>query len=265
MSRTFNAGRILIGLCFVLDAGWNLATWDLRALYLDQVGAPHFLTAVIAVLYGVFGLMVVANRNVNMAPLVLAATLFAGSLLLLTDVNGTGIGEYPAEYHVEVIMKEWVVHLAIIGALIFLREQSDPMGKSPLLNQTSLSRIGRTMVGAYFIVNALWQWYYFDIRLEHIQQVGRDGTYSLPAIIAIQLICGFLVAWGRWGVKTALVPLMTIITLSTVVVHGDISENAPYPANLQIHQWFVKASILAGLIMIMGHAIKADRTSKNEI
>ena len=45
---------------------------------------------------------------------------------------------------------------------------------------------------------------------------------------------------------------MLIIVASTIVVHGNLSGSAPYPPNAQIHQWFVKASILAGLLMAVG-------------
>jgi hypothetical protein len=46
--------------------------------------------------------------------------------------------------------------------------------------------------------------------------------------------------------------LMLVISASTILVHGDLSPTAPYPPNVQIHQWFVKGAILAGLFLIFG-------------
>jgi len=252
---------MLLGLCFVLDAGWNLATYDLRAAYLDTVGAPHFLTLLTAAVYGICGFALMIGYKRHIMPFPLIGILLLMSLVLLTDVNGQGIGEYPAEFHVEVIFKEWVVHIAIMGALLFLATTAPLAEGQARPDWHRIGRLaGRAVLGAYFIINALWQWYYFDIRVEHIVASGGNPN-SLPIVIGVQLLCGLLVAGGRWVWVTAL-PLMFIITLSTILVHGNLSPDAPYPANLQIHQWFVKASILAGLIMVLGERSRARAESK---
>lgn len=256
----FNSGRILLGLTFVLDGFWNVLTYDTRALYLDEIGAPHFLTIVTALVYIVFGSAVMASFKIRQTPIPLALMLLLMSLVLLTQFDGTGIGDYPPELHGEVLFKEWVVHIAIIGSLTFLVAQSASGGhdQAPLAKLSRTGVVARATIGSYFIVNALWQWYYFDIRIEHIQSAGGNGG-SLPYIIGLQLICGSMVAAGIW-MKAASLPLMFIITLSTIIVHGNLSDTAPYPANLQIHQWFVKAAILAGLMMVLGH-YNTTRTS----
>ncbi|NWH07688.1 MAG: hypothetical protein HXY22_03405 [Alphaproteobacteria bacterium] len=258
MQWLFPAGRILLGLTFILDAGWNIATYDLRAAYLDLVGAPHFLTILTAVVFAICGAALIANYKIRITPYPLAAILILMSLVLLTDVNGKGIGEYPAEFQIEVLFKEWLVHLTIVAALVFLANQSLPEGgASPMREMTMAGRAGRAMIGGYFIINALWQWYYIDIRIEHIVASGGTGT-SLPYIIGFQIIFGLLVAAGI-ALKYSAPPLMLIITVSTIVVHGNISETSPYPANLQIHQWFVKSAVLAGLVLVLGQDLARAR------
>lgn len=257
----FAAGRTLLGLCFILDAGWTLATYDLRVAYLDEVGGPHFLILLSVAIYFFGGLALMLNRRMRQAPFALAGILIVGSLILLTDIHGKGIGEYPAELQVEVLAKEWAVHIGICGALLFLAMQTAPAGRrSPLESLNAGAWAGRAIIGGYFIFNAVWQWIYFDIRAEHMIATGHNPG-SLPVVIGLQLLCGLLVISGR-GLWFATPPLMALITLSTIAIHGDLSPTAPYPANLQIHQWFVKASILAGLIMVLGQrAIQPTRTT----
>lgn len=251
MSFVFQGGRILLGLCFIADGVWNIATWELRAAYLDLTGAPHILTALTAAVFIGGGLMLVANRAVKPSAAALGLMLLVISLVLFSDPDGKGIGEYPPEYHFEVIFKEWVVHIAILGALLFLActAKGDALGTP--------ARIGRAIVGIYFLVNAGWQIAYYDIRIEHLEQVGAN-TNALPIVIGLQILCGLLVIAGR-ALWVGTLPLMVVITASTIAVHGDLSADAPYPANLQIHQWFVKGAILAGLILVLGYHIGARK------
>ena len=103
------------------------------------------------------------------------------------------------------------------------------------------------LIGCYFVINALWQWYFFDIRVEHVEATGGNPAL-IPVAIGVQLLCGALLAAGRWT-RMVVWPLAIVIVSSTVMVHGDLSADAPYPVNIQIQQWFVKSTILAGLLM----------------
>ena len=251
MSVLFNIGRVLLGMGLVADGVWNLATWDLRAAYLDLTGAPHIVTALTAFVLIGAGLAIAIDRAVKPAAAAAGLMLLVVSLVLFSDPNGKGIGEYPPEFHFEVIFKEWVVHIAIMGALLFLAQTARGEALS------TYAKIGRAIIGIYFLTNAGWQIAYYDIRIEHLQQVGSNPN-ALPIVIGMQILCGLLVIAGRF-LWVGIVPLVVVITASTVAVHGDLSPTAPYPANLQIHQWFVKGDILAGLLMILGHHLGARR------
>jgi len=249
---TFRAGRVLLGTCFVLDAVWILASYDVRVAYMDAVGGPHLLIWLTALVYAVCGLALAAGRHERAAALGLGLVLLLMSVVLLTRTDVHGIGEYPPEFHLEVLFKEWLVHLGIIGALLLASGGSQHV---PARDLRAATHAGRILVGGYFVVNALWQWAYFDIRVSHIVASGGSGK-SLPFVIGLQLVGGALVAAGV-AVRAAAAPLMLVIVASTIVVHGNLSASAPYPPNAQIHQWFVKASILAGLLMAVGEASRA--------
>lgn len=250
--RLFVLGRILLGICFLLDAGWIVGSYDVRVAYMDAVGASHSFLWLNALAYAVCGMALVVGYRVRLAAIPLASVLLLMSIVLLTDLDTTGIGEYPPELHYEVIFKEWVVHLAIIGALVAMAGEGAGSGAGPLETPIeSWSRAGRVVLGLYFVVNGLWQWYYFDIRVEHIVATGGNPGV-LPVVIGIQLLGGSLIAAGL-AMWVAAVPLIAIVVLSTIRVHGDLSEAAPYPPNVQVHQWFVKAALVAGLMMILGH------------
>lgn len=248
-SAAFRAGRVLLGTCFVLDAIWIVASYDVRVAYMDAVGGPHLLIWLTALVYTACGLAVAAGRHERPAALGLGLMLLLMSVVLLTRTDVRGIGEYPPEFHLEVLFKEWLVHFGIIGSLL-LAAGAPQRTHAPAL--PAAIRAGRILVGGYFVVNALWQWVYFDIRVSHIVASGGSGK-SLPFVIGLQLVGGALVAAGV-AVRSAAAPLMLIIVASTIVVHGNLSASAPYPPNAQIHQWFVKASILAGLLMAVGEA-----------
>ena len=247
------AGRVLLGLCFVCDGILNLASYEVRIAYLDLAGAAHFWNSMAALVYITGGLLLIANRFVIAAVLALGAMLILMTLILHSDYSPGTIGEYPPELRGEVNFKETAVHTAIIGSLMLVVYSMLSAAENAALKMVVLNRIllfGRILLGLYFITNASWQSYYYDIRVEHIVATGGNPAL-LPIVISLQAIFGACVIAGfklRWSLPV----LMTVIVLSTVAVHGDLSPGAPYPPNVQIHQWFVKGAILAGLLLLFG-------------
>lgn len=244
-------GRVLLGLCFLSYSIWYVVTDEVRAAYLDSVGAPHFLIWIVALAYAVGGLSILTRRRIADGCLLLSLVLLAMTLLLNHSFAPGGIGEYPPELHGEISFKAWIVNLAIVGSLLLVyaraRLADDSNAAKYALSGTTGLTLGRIIVGSYFLLNAAWQWYYYDIRAEHIVATGGNPSV-LGIAIAIGLVGGALVASGV-AVRTAGLFLAFIITASTILVHGDLSETAPYPPNIQISQWFIKPSILAGLII----------------
>lgn len=261
VAPTLIAGRVLLGLCFVCDGILNLASYDVRIAYLDLAGSAHFWNSLAAAVYIGGGLLLLANRMVIPAVLALGGMLIVMTMILHSDYSPGTIGEFPAALRGEVNFKETVVHTAIIASLMLL------VGLAPSTSRSTLTATGpsnwiipgaRFVLGLYFVVNASWQWFYYDIRLEHIVATGGNPRL-LPIVIAVQLLLGSCVAVGfkqRWFLPV----LMTVIVLSTVAIHGDLSSSAPYPPNAQIHQWFVKGAILAGLLLLFGLGREPSRT-----
>ena len=255
------AGRVLLGLCFIGDGILNLASYDVRIAYLDLAGAAHFWNSLAAVIYIAGGLLLVVNRAVIPAVLALGGMLILMTLVLHSDYQPGTIGEFPAELRGEVNFKETAVHTAMIASLLLVlslalsttRSNGAAMGAD-----NWILPFGRILLGLYFVINGCWQWYYYDIRVEHILATGGNPLV-LPFVIGVQIIFGLCVVAGfkqRWFLPV----LMTVIVLSTVAVHGDLSPSAPYPPNAQIHQWFVKGAILAGLLLLFGLARGASQT-----
>ncbi|MDG2306992.1 MAG: hypothetical protein P8R42_20565 [Candidatus Binatia bacterium] len=244
MATILTFGRILLGLCFALNGGWWLYTWDLRAAYLDQIGAPSLVIVPVAAVYLVCGLVVAAGRAVRPATLPLMAVAGLIATLLHTDLGPGGIGEYPIDAHTQVNAKALLVQLALVGSLMLAF--AAPRRGAPIDLRAVV--LGRVLIGGYFVANALWQALFYETRFEHVQASGGN-TNAIPVAIAVQIIFGMLIVAGR-AVRGSTIPLAVVTIASTILVHGDLSPGAAYPPNLQIHQWFVKAAIVAGLILL---------------
>lgn len=246
MSKLFDVGRWLLITALACLAVWYLATWNTRIAYLDLAGRSQLWTVFAAlVMAGLSG--VTAMRFFNSALLLtLLGALFVMIIVLYGEFEPGGIGEYPAELRGEVNFKATLVHIAMMGSVLLAWQGSLSL---PSSLQRKSYLIGRVLIGAYFIVNALWQWYYLDIRAEHVTATGGNPAL-IPVAIGVQLICGTLVATNYWA-RIAIWPLALVIIASTAMVHGDLSATAPYPPNIQIQQWFIKSAILAGLLMTL--------------
>lgn len=241
------AGQVLLGLCFIGDGILNFASYDVRIAYLDLADAAHFWNSLAALIYIAGGLMLVANRAVIAAVLGLGGMLMLMTLILHSDYRPGTIGEFAPELRGEVNFKETIVHAAMLGSLMLVVGLVLPTVRSA---SRWMLPFGGGLLGLYFVANGCWQWYYFDIRVEHIVATGGNPAV-LPVVIGVQILLGAGVAIAfkrRWLLPV----LMTVIVLSTILVHGDLSASAPYPPNVQIHQWFVKGAILAGLLLLFG-------------
>ena len=175
------------------------------------------------------------------------------TVVLHSDYSPGTIGEFPPELRGEVNFKETAVHAAMIASLmlVFSVALSTTRSAGATIGANNwILPVGGILLGLYFVINGCWQWYYYDIRVEHILATGGNPLV-LPVVIGVQIIFGLCVVVGfkqRWFLPV----LMTVIALSTVAIHGDLSPSAPYPPNAQIHQWFVKGAILAGLLLLFG-------------
>ncbi len=238
------AGRVLLGLSFALDGGWWLYTWDVRASYLDQVGAPAFMIVPVAIVYLACGALVAVGRAVRPSTLPLMAVAGLIATLVHTDLGPGGVGEYPLDQHAAVNSKSLLVQITLVGSLMLA------FGAPSLRLPIDLRAIvlGRVLVGGYFVANALWQAHYYDMRIEQIEASGGNPA-AIPIAIAGQIIFGMMLTAGRM-VRGSTIPLALLVVASTIAVHGSLSPGAPHPPNAQIHQWFANSGILAGLFQL---------------
>jgi uncharacterized membrane protein YphA (DoxX/SURF4 family) len=244
VSHLFVSGRWLLTIALGCLSLWFLVTWETRIAYLDLGGQSHLWAIFAAVTMAGLSGCIAFRYQQTLLLLLLVIALAVVSFVMYFEFSNGGIGEYPAKLRGEVNFKALLVHTGMIGSILLACHGS-------LVRLDRLKTLvfvsGRAVIGCYFIVNALWQWYYFDIRVEHVEATGGNPAL-IPIAIGLQLICGGLLATGHWTQWVAW-PLALIIVASTVMVHGDLSATAPYPVNIQVQQWFVKSTILAGVLM----------------
>lgn len=241
MANLLIVGRVLLGLGFALDGGWWLYTWDVRAAYLDQIGAPSFVIVPIAATYLVCGVLVAVGRAVRPATLPLMAVAGLIATLLHTDLGPGGIGEYRLDDHARVNAQALLVQLTLVGALML------SFGAPNLRTPVDLRAVvlGRVLMGGYFVANALWQAAYYD----SLEASGADPSAG-PLVIAAQIVFGMLLVAGR-ATRVSVFVLLGVLVGSTILVYGDLSPAAAHPPNAQVHQWFAKSIILAGLLQLV--------------
>lgn len=256
MDELFSCGRILLGCCFLGDVVWMAFFHDVRIVYMDEAGAPHSLVWLSVVVYFIFGLSLIANYKVYLTALPLAAMVYVMSFALLSNVNGVGIGDYPPAMHEAAILHEWVGNFAVIGALIFLSGQTfSPTRNMKFEPVNAIGIIGRVLMGLYFFVIAIWQWHYREILLD-LLPIGEWEVIwrnvSLGLLLLIESVGGALLAVGF--VRSSVIMSLIIVTLFLgVIVCGDFGAPVSFPIHFQAYQWLMKASILAGLLLIFGH------------
>lgn len=244
MSHLFVSGRWLLAIALGCLSLWFLVTWETRIAYLDVAGQSHLWAIFAAVTMAGLGVCIAFGYQQTLLLPLLISALAAVSFVMYFEFSNGGIGEYPANLRGEVNFKALLVHTGMIGSIL-LAWHGTPAGSDRL--RTIAFMTGRAVIGCYFIINALWQWYYFDIRVEHVEATGGNPAL-IPIAIGLQIICGGLLAAGLWT-NWIVWPLALVIVSSTAMVHGDLSATAPYPANIQVQQWFVKSTILAGILM----------------
>jgi uncharacterized membrane protein YphA (DoxX/SURF4 family) len=244
VNHLFGVGRWLLAIALGCLCLWFLMTWEVRVAYLDLAGYSRLWTIFAAATTAGLSVCIAFRYQQTLLLSCLIAALAVISFVLYFEFSNGGIGEYPASLRGEVNFKALLVHTGMIGSILLACHGT--LARPDRL-RAFFFVIGRAVIGSYFIINALWQWYYFDIRVEHVEATGGNPAI-IPIAIGLQLICGGLLATGAWT-KWVAWPLVLIIVASTAMVHGDLSPTAPYPVNIQVQQWFVKSTILAGVLM----------------
>ena len=240
MSSLLSLGRVLLGLGFALDGGWWLSTWDVRAAYLDRAGIPSFVIVPFAATYLIGGVLVAAGRSTREATLPLMAVAGLIATLLHTELGPGGIGEYPLDAHARVNAQALLIQIGLVGALMVTFAAPDVFSRVDLRAVV----LGRVLLGAFFVCNALWQAAYY----EALEASGADPS-ATNLFIVIQVVFGMMLAAGS-KVRTCVAALALVSIASMFALHSDFSETAIRPPGAQIHGWFVRTILLAGLIQL---------------
>jgi uncharacterized membrane protein YphA (DoxX/SURF4 family) len=242
-------GRVLLGGCLAAVGVWYALYQELLASDFSTLGIPYIFIWVSALVYLVAGAGVAIGVRAMECALVLIAWLVLTSLVLHHNFYVGSLGDYPN-------FKASLVNAAIIGGLLLLigslKQQLPSFLNSERLTSEGMLLTGRLILGGYFFINATWQWLYIDDRMAHVEVSGGDPNSVWFAIVA-QFIGAVLILLRQpilvyLGVVLLAIPLVA----STLMVHGNLGPDAPYPPYAQVNQWFVKSSILFGLVILAG-------------
>ncbi len=244
MPRSSTIGRALLGLCFLLDGMWWLATWDQRAAYLQSAGAPAFLIPPIALVYVGSGALLVVGRSVRTAILPLMAVAGAIAVLLHTDLGPGGIGEYPLERHGTINAQALLGQVALVGCLLLAF--AAPNAGTPI--DLRALELGRILLGGFFVADALWLAHDYDATSDAWSLAGAGPGWP-PVVLAAQIVCGMALAAGR-AMRGSAIALIAALAARIGWLHTDLTGTGPAPASTHIHLWFVYGSLLAGCLIV---------------
>ena len=190
MGALLTIGRVLLGLCFALDGGWWLYTWDVRAAYLEQSGPFGFLVLPFAVAYLLCGLLVAIGRAVRPSTLPLMAVAGLIATLVHTDLGPGGIGAYDLERHGVINAGALLTQTTLVGSLML------PFGAPSLRLPIDVRAIvfGRVLVGGTLVAGAIWQAHDYDARFALVEAAAGDPLW-VPLLIAARIVLG--VARGK--------------------------------------------------------------------
>ena len=238
-------GRILLGASFALDGAWWLWTWDVRAAYLEDAGAPSLVIPVIAAVYLVAGTLLALGRAARPCILALVAVVGLITMFVHTDLGPGGIGEYPMDAHARLNTNALLLQVGLAGSLMLAFAAPN----SALLPDPRTVVLGRSLMGTYFLAHGLYLALYFETIVENLAD-GSAGTALLVAAIGIQIVFGLLLASARSPRATSMV-LALVVIVSTLTIPASVS-GLTNSIEVRVHEWFVGASLLAGLWIVFG-------------
>lgn len=237
---TLFVSKMMLSLCLISIGVWYGLSCANLIIDFERIGVPKLLISFSSAVFIAGGIGLVFDRISEKSAVILIAWLMIISSVIHSDLSIGGIGGYPN-------LKAILVNLATIGSLLLIVGASQNTLNPSLISRRILFS-GRFILAAYFVINAVWQWLYIETRMEHVAVSGGNPN-SVWGSIIFQLVGGVLVFLGRY-VRTGTALLAIPLVASTIVVHGNLEPSAPYPPYVQVHQWFVKSSILSGLLSL---------------
>lgn len=253
MGALLTIGRVLLGLCFALDGGWWLYTWDVRTAYLEQSGPFGFLVLPFAVAYLVCGLLVAIGRAVRPSTLPLMAVAGLIATLVHTDLGPGGIGAYDLERHGVINTGALLTQTTLVGSLML------PFGAPSLRLPIDVRAIvfGRVLVGGTLVAGAIWQAHDYDARIALVEAAAGDPLW-VPLLIAARIVLGVSLAMGRF-LRLAASGLAIVIAAGLLTTGGTLETGAPLGTEAFAHQLFVGGATIGGLLQLAALGPLASR------
>lgn len=121
-----------------------------------------------------------------------------------------------------------------------------------------VATIGRVILVSLFLLGGLNKLINYDATLAMMQKAGLNpASLLLPAVIALELGGGALVAFGkRFAVPAALV--LAVFTIATnVVFHRFWAMSGPLAA-LELSLFFKNVAIAGGLLFVAATLVRPD-------
>ena len=121
---------------------------------------------------------------------------------------------------------------------------------------------GRIGLASLFLLGGINKILTFDTTLARMAEAGlHPAALLLPCVIAMELIGGALVAYGRWAASLAALAL-ALFTLATNVYFHDFWNMQGDLAALELSLFFKNVAI-AGALLFYAAAIEEMRAGKD--
>ncbi|GAB5412527.1 MAG: hypothetical protein Cons2KO_01300 [Congregibacter sp.] len=123
-----------------------------------------------------------------------------------------------------------------------------------------LIALGRTTIASLFLLGGINKLLNYGATLESMERVGLEpATVLLPAVIALELVGGALVAIGRIYAAPAAIAL-AIFTLAANVFFHDFWNASDDLAALELSLFFKNVSIAGALIYVAGVCLPSTKS-----
>lgn len=197
----------------------------------------------VAATYVACGGLLAIGRAVRPATLPLIAVAGLIATILHTDLGPGGIGEYALDQHGPMNVSALLVQLAMVGALMLTF--AAPHADVPF--DLRAFRLGRSLLGGYFVADALWQASFYDDQVVRASSAGGNEAW-LPVLLAVQILFGVLIVADR-AVRLSAIVLLVATLLGSFVVFGDPAAGV-VPPSARPHGWLTRGALTAGLLQL---------------
>jgi putative oxidoreductase len=137
--------------------------------------------------------------------------------------------------------------------------QALPAGAVARQRIACIEHTGRFLLASLFLLAGINKLLNFTPTLLRMQETGIPlSEIALPLTIALELIGGALLAWGRWGAWQAAAAL-ALFTLATNALFHRFWQMPAETAPLELSLFFKNVAIAGALIMVSAQTWQRNR------